>query len=221
MIRVLTGRRDTPEWVTDYLREIGGMNLYGSPNFIMFWGETGRMKRFGHVVMQAESELWPCWHRAMWRAADDADPMYNLGPSQLWDHSVLGEYPHRGAYHIIQTLCHRYRESGVMITEPQPATLNRNIVNFVASVAKLHIRDSLAKRERVLKEAKEKENREIERVIADRLADATPQWKDAISFSGQVNKHSVVQQRIEQIERNHARVLRFRKQVPKGISVAR
>jgi|ERR1700691_1346375 len=221
MIRVLTGRRDTPEWVTDYLREIGGMNLYGSPNFIMFWGETGRMKRFGHVVMQAESKLWPCWHLAMWRAADDADRMFNAGPPELWDYSTLGEYPHRGAYHIIQTLCRRYRKDGVMITEPQPKELDRNIVNFTASVAKLHIRDSYKKRHQVMQEVEEKKNAEIERQIADRLADASPAWKDAISFSGQVNKHSVVQQRIEQIERNHARVLRFRKQVPKGISVAR
>ena len=217
MIEVLKHRRETPEWATEYLREIGGSNIYGEPNFIIFWGETRVIMRGDGPVLHGDD--MPCWILAMWHPPDDPDPLYNAGPPQLWDYSILGPYPYRGSYHVVQPFCKKTRVNGKTVIEPAPAELGRSILEFTASLVRIHRFDSFKKRRQVMKDLEEKRTREEEKQIADRLQDASPAWQDAISYSGQVNKHSVVQQRIEQIERNHRSAMRFRKERPKGLSV--
>lgn len=214
MISVLTDRRPTPAWMTDYLRTIGGTNVWGEPNFILYWGET---RKFPGITSRIFYDVEkPCWILAMWHAAYDPDPFYDSGPPELWDYSLLGPYPHRGAYHTVQ----EFRKDGPKgAILPNPAELTPRILTPIVSIVWAHRLDSHKKRLKVLEDERERKAKELEQNIADRLQDAYPSFQDAVSFSGQTNCNSVVQQKMEQIEKNYAHVLRYARQRPGKLSI--
>jgi hypothetical protein len=220
MIEVIRSRHTAPEEYAEFLRRIGGTNIYGEPNFIVFWGQTLTVKRgrqrwsYGSVSVGTYDVLLgndePCWMLAEWQAPTES--------IVTWDYDLLGPYPHRGFYDIIQKFSRKWMEKGTLHIEPDP--LNRQMLRLFVETVKKHKHDSLAKRMSFMQAVKEQREREMQDKICDRLQDATPEWLDSVSYSGQVNKHGVIQQKIEQIERNMKHAEQVRKEHPLSHSVA-
>ncbi len=141
----------------------------------------------------------PCWMLAEWHPAQD------YGPPILWDFEVLGPYPHFGMYEIIQPFYERIK--GEVI----PMPLNFATLEMMVPIILKHKHDSAEKRLALLKQEKEGREKAIEDRIADNLQDSVPLAMDAISFSGQTNKHSFVQQKIDKLEAILGRNLRLKK----------
>lgn len=175
-----------PSEYADFLVRAGGTNLYGEPNFIIIWGQTYTQRNgdglslLGHGI--------PAWMLCEWHPAED------YGSPGQWDYKLLGPYPHRGRYEILQPF---YERIGGKV-EHMP--LNFATLEFMLPIIQKHKHDSIEKRKALMVEQKEKKEKELEDRIADRLQDACPSFTDAVSFAGQGNKHSAVQQKVEEIE---------------------
>ena len=180
-------RKVVPSEYADFLLRAGGTNLYGDSNFIIFWGQT-RVMRTGHGDM-LEGHGMPCWMLAGWRPAEE------WGTPMTWDYDTLGPFPHRGKYEIIQPF---YRQVAGKI-EPMP--LNFRTLECLLPIIIKHRHDRFELRKEAMLADKARADKQLEDRIADRLQDAVPQFIDATSFAGQTNKHTVVQQKIEQLEK--------------------
>ena len=101
-------RRKPPREYEQHLTDIGGLNRFGEPNFIIVWGQTQTQTIYGdmagvgrgqHVILQFGGV--PAWHIMEWK------PPETFGTPQMWytltwdvesDKHALGEYPWRGLY---------------------------------------------------------------------------------------------------------------------------
>lgn len=186
-------RKVVPQEYADFLLRAGGTNPFGEANFIVFWGQTRVMKTgFGEML---EGHGMPAWILAGWRSAEDWGDPYS------WDYETLGPYPTRGKYEIIQPF---YKRVGKQV-EPMP--LNYRTLECLLPIIIKHRADKFDKRKSLMLEAKRRSDQELEDRIADRLQDSVPQFQGPTSFAGQRNKHTVVQQKIEQLERQGNRRL--------------
>lgn len=196
-------RRVVPPEYADFLARSGGSNMYGEPNFILFWGQT-RTEPTGIGEMLTGHGI-PAWMLAMWHPPSD------YGSPVTWDWSS-GPYPYRGRYEIIQPF---YRKGLNGKTEHIP--LNFRSLELMLPVITKHRHDSWQKRRELMAAEHDKEQKELEDRIADRLQDAFPIGTGAVSFAGQTNKNSAVQQKMELIERNLGRI----RPTGKGLQQAR
>lgn len=201
MIEVVTERKECPREFASQLAALGGTNIYGEPRFILFWGQTRTIPTgFGSML---HGQGVPAWFLAEWKPAEE------WGTPETWDYDLLGPYPHRGQYDIIQPF---YRSLGKGKVEPMQ--LNRRTFDFIIPVVLRHAKDSFEKRMQTIIAQKAAEDRALEGRIADCLQDAYPSFTDATSFAGQTNKHTVVQQKIEQLERGGAPLRPGLQQIP-------
>ena len=181
--------RQNPEVPLAYrklLANVGGTNFLREPNFKLVWGESHvDYTAFGPMVLNP----MPCWMLAEWHPAEE------YGPPSLWPWDILGEYPSRGRYEIITTF---YKRNGKEI-EPMP--LNVQTFEFMLPIILKHRHDSGEKRLAAMREIKERRDKQVENRIADNIQDAVGSIAtDAISYAGQTNCHSYVQQMIDRME---------------------
>jgi hypothetical protein len=221
VIEVLSEQKFPPTRYVDELRRAGGQNPFGAPRFILFWGQTLK-KKIGIQRWTARSASGisvgsydalvglnvPSWHLAEWR------PPEKWGAPELWESGILGPYPARGDYEILQVFCQKKIVSGILKFDVWP--LDLKLIRLMISIVEKHRSDSLLERKRYMAEQQaKKESAECD-TIADCLADSLPLTSD-----GRVNyDHPLVVKKMEQIERNRRNVLRFVHQRPKGTSVA-
>lgn len=198
-----------PEFV-DLLTRLGGTNLYGEPNYIVFWGQTHQPR--GICPQRLLGEGRPCWNLAVWRAPEE------WGSPEEWDYNVLGEYPSRGAYDLLQPLYQPGDKPGDGI---KAMPLSYGMVEAFISIIEKHKGDSLAKRKEVFQAEKDAKEKAQERRIESVLHDAQPAFLDAASFAGQTNKKTAMQQKIEELERWCPKVPRSRGPFIQGVTHAR
>ena len=193
-----------PEFV-ELLTLIGGTNIYGEPNFIIFWGQTHVSR--GICPHRLLGENRPCWNLAMWRAPAE------WGSPDDWDYQTMGEYPARGAYDLIQPFYQSAEKPGDGI---KAMPLNYGMIEAMVSIIQQHKGDSLAKRKEAFVVEQEAKEKKQERHIEDVIGDAVPAFLDAASYPGQINKKTFMQQKIEELERWCPKIPRRR-----GISISR
>lgn len=198
----------TPEAYQRPLLNGGGRNIYGEPNLILAWG--------GDPVVRSgcQDQILPlglnnCWCLLLWRPAEE------FGAPELWSVD-MGAYPSRGLYMVVQA----FRYSGKTATLDSPV-LNPHVLSLAAKVIMENIDATLATRDRIIRDHLDKEQKEW----ADKIEDivlAAPPLGEMVSYAGQKNCNSVIQQKMDQIEK----CLKMRKlarlQMPKpGFSVQR
>lgn len=192
-------RLEPPAHLVRLLTTLGGTNCYGEPHFIIFWGQTHQPR--GVCPHRLLGENRPCWNLAMWRSPEE------WGPPEDWDYNVLGEYPSRGAYDLIQPFYRSAeRPSDGIVAMP----LSYGMVEAMISIIARHKNDSLAKRKMVFAAEQEARDKERERHIEDVIQDAVPAYLDAASYAGQTNKKTFLQQKIEELERWSPKIPRRR-----------
>lgn len=120
----------------------------------------------------------------------------------MWDHEVLGPYPTRGMYHPLQPFYERIDRKIV------PMELSARTFEYILHIVMEHQHDNMQKRAQLFKDAKDEKDRQLEQRIADNLQDSVSGLAvDAISFAGQRNKHSFIQQMIHRMEAQAGRGL--------------
>lgn len=190
-------RLEVPPQYARLVTRLGGTNLYGEPNFILFWGQTHQPRGINPSRLLGENR--PCWNLAMWRSPEE------WGSPEDWDYATLGEYPSRGAYDLIQPFYKSGAGKGI-VSMP----LNYGMVEAMVSIIQRHKGDSLAKRKEAFqteKDAKEKEQvRHIDAVIHD----ARPAFTGPASYHGQSTTKTALQRKVEELERWCPKVPRSR-----------
>lgn len=181
-------RLEPPREYADLLKRIGGSNLFGEPNFILFWGQTHVPR--GICPQRLLGENRPCWNLAMWRPAEE------WGTPSTWDHQSLGDYPSRGAYDLIQPL---YRSLGKDGIEAMP--LNFLTLEMMVHVIEKHKGDSLRRRKEALEAEQSKNDKATLNRIEDCIRDAVPAFGESASYSGQTNTNTFLAQKIAELEK--------------------
>lgn len=198
-------RLHPPVELSRWLARIGGCNVFGDPLFIVFWGQTRVEKSgFGEYLTGHGT---PAWFLADWHPAEEYAPL------ELWEEKILGPFPSRGKYEILQPF---YKREGKKLSH---MPLNYRSLEMMIPMTLKHRGDSLAKRKALFSQVKEQKDLEMQNIIADRLQDSVPAW-EAGSFKGITNTNSALRQKMEQIEKNYKHVVNYAAQRPMGTSTA-
>ena len=194
---VSRAERKLPPEIEDLILRSGGTNPYGEPKFKIVWGET-YVTRTGFGDMRLIPI--PAWVLLQWKPAEE------FGSPDFWDYEVLGAYPHRGMYYPMQPFYERI--DGKIV----PMEMSRRAAEFIMYTVMAYQCDTPEKRLAVLKGMKEQDGKAMENRIADNLQDAVGSIAvDGISFAGQKNCRSYVQQMMDRIEAQMGQSIQVRK----------
>jgi hypothetical protein len=208
-----------PEEFQERLTEIGGVNRYDEPNFILVWSQGG-----GPNSMYRAGGAWnveglpsftgyrdlligggvPCWALLQWHdAAEYGTPeMYyvqNLDEdTQL---QTLGEFPYSGRYQMLYNLRWTERRGNEMYFEAMP--LNSYLLETVVPIIMAAKDISWEKTKAALLDIKEREDaRDLAQIEDVMRANALPFKGSPVSYGKQGCRTSLVDKKIEQMQRH-------------------
>jgi hypothetical protein len=253
-------RRQCPAEFQDRLTRMFGRNQFGDPHFKIVWGQSEFIRmgnlwrdRFGNEhrayrdVYQCHGT--PCWVIMRWK-----QPMHYGDPETYyqttWDTFsgmyILGEYPWRGRYEIVQPLMHRELSAGRLVTEwipslnphtgimetvPVRKRVDQKLVihhmplshilidSLIPLFVKLQAlsRDELKAMHQANRKAQQR--KEVEE-MADAMEANMPAYFGPVSYSRQGCRTSLLDRKMEQIEKVWKRELKAGKRFTKGFQVA-
>lgn len=205
---------ECPPHYAKFLRDHGGVNLYGEPNFILHWGSQPVPRKVAapSAFVMPEAMLAPylgCWVLAEW------NPPSEFGPEALWDLAPEMPYPTHGAYVPLSVYLDAENHPAMV----DSAFLNLNVLGRILYVTLHHKHDSLARRMGVMRN--EMENRELARSkeLIDRIEDYAPAFGDAATGYGSGEVATAVRRKMDLIERNIGRLRDVRSRFPRGMFV--
>lgn len=223
-----------PEWFQERLTDVGGLNRYDKPNFIVRWGQGGEeecLYRSGgawHVEGQPSYKGYrdllvgggtPSWCLMQW---DDAihygtpESYYVRNFDEETGLQDLGEYPYQGKYKVLYNMCWRDMSQGKMRIEPMP--LNSYILDTIVPII-LQARDiSWEKTKAAMKDLKEKEDKADMDMIEDCMRDASLAFKGPVSYARQGCRTSIIDRKIEEMTRNWNKMVTNAKALGRGLS---
>lgn len=223
-----------PEWFQDKLTEIGGVNKYDEPNFIVRWGQGGEKEctyRSGgawHVEGQPSFKGYrdllvgggtPSWILMQWEDATvyGTPESYYVGNyDEETGMQDLGEYPYSGRYRMLYNMCWRDMSSGKMKIEAMP--LNSFILDTVVPII-LEARDiSYEKTMAAMKAIKEKEDAADTNMIEDAMRDAKLAFKGPVSYARQGCRTHLIDKKVEQMSRHWNQMVTNAKTLGRGLS---
>lgn len=223
-----------PQEFQERLTEVGGVNRYDQPNFIIRWGQGGEPEclfRSGgawHVEGEPSYKGYrdlligggtPSWCLLQW---DDAIVYGTPESYYLSNHDEetglqdLGEYPYQGKYKLLYNLCWRDMSQGKMVIEPMP--LNSYILDTIVPII-LQAKDiSWEQTMATQKQLKEKEDAAYTAQIEDCMRDASLAFKGPVSYARQGCRTSIVDRKIEEMTRNWNKMITNAKTLGRGLS---
>lgn len=199
-----------------------GTNPYGESMWKLAWGPSTTMRAAGlhgyRDILMAGPE--PCWMILMW------EPASVYGSPAMWYYQnldeptglqLLGEYPYHGRYRVIHKLIHREMVNGHLKTEAME--LSSLIIDVILPMTKAW--QSISKESQVEALRYEQDLREKE--IAEKAADAKSQYAPAfkgrpISFGRQGCRTSLIDKKIEVLERQFKQLMASAAQYQKGFT---
>jgi hypothetical protein len=211
-------RRICPPEYQRRIEQIGGLNRFGTANFDIVWSQTATIIKDGKPTLQADGD--PCWVLRQWKAPETygtPEIYYSQNYDETTGTQILGDYPWRGRYEIVQPFRHRAFVNGKLVKEFLP--LNSMVIDMVIPIILQCADASYYQRRVALKEIHDREENAKTLRIADRLEDATPAFKGPVSFQRQGCRTSIIEKKIQQIEKNWAWAMKFASMVPKGPSI--
>lgn len=208
-----------PEEFQERLTEIGGVNRYDEPNFILVWSQGG-----GPNSMYRAGGAWdveglpsytgyrdllvgggvPCWALLQWHDASEygTPEMYYV---QNLDHDTqlqtLGEYPYSGRYQMLYNLRWTEMRGKELYFEAMP--LNSYLLETVVPIIMAAKDISWEKTKAALLDIKEREDARDLNMIEDVMrANALPFHGSPVSYGKQGCRTSLVDKKIEEMQRN-------------------
>lgn len=224
-----------PEEFQDRLNEVGGLNRYDKPNFLLRWGQGGEPEctyRSGgawHVEGQPSFKGYrdllvgggvPCWMLMQW---DDAtyygtpESYYVSNYDQETGMQDLGEYPYNGKYRLLYSLCWRdMSKKGRMRIEAMP--LNSFLIDTVVPIIIAAKDISLEKTREAMRLQKEKADMADVNMIEDVMRDSSLAFKGPVSYARQGCRTSIIDKKVEEMTRHWNRMATNAKRLGRGLS---
>lgn len=179
-------RLQCPERFQRRLTEVGGLNRYRQPNYRLAWAQTETTRQGGE--WEAEGETFrgyqdvlvgdglPHWMLLQWCDAGKSIDMPHLsaqGPASWYEENrcpktglqILGEYPYHGSYQIALNLLAKVFMNGQLFIEAFP--LSSEIVEMMVPIIRVSMELSIEVKQRWLREQKQKEDDDRDRVFDD------------------------------------------------------
>jgi hypothetical protein len=225
---------EAPEWFSDKLKEIGGVNQYDEANFIVRWGQGGQpecLYRGGgawHVEGQPSFMGYrdlligggtPSWCLLQWHPAvhfGTPESYYVGNLDEETNLQILGEYPYFGKYVMLYNMCYRGMVQGKMQIEAMP--LNSFVLDTVVPII-LEAKDiSYEKTMAALKGLKEAEDQSDVNMIEDVMRDSKLAFKGPVSYARQGCRTSLIDKKMESMQRNINKMVANAQMLGKGLS---
>jgi hypothetical protein len=225
---------EVPGWFQDKLTDIGGVNQYDEPIFRVVWGQGGQpesLYRGGgawHVEGQPSFIGYrdlligggtPSWCLLQWQPAvhfGTPESYYVGNLDEETDLQTLGEYPYFGKYIMLYNMCYRGMVQGKMQIEAMP--LNTFVLDTVIPII-LEAKDiSYEKTMAALKGLKEIEDQADVNMIEDVMRDSKLAFKGPVSYARQGCRTSIIDKKMEQMQRNINTMVANAQMLGKGLS---
>lgn len=223
-------KRHCPPEYQARLTRAGGLNRYGTPNFLIVWGQTWTVRRGGmwndgegHYYKGYRDEVEdkrPCWVLKQWNAPE----LY--GSPALWfaqnrDEAtglqILGDFPWKGQYETVQPFVWTGLVNGRLVVESMP--LNAMIVDMVIPIVMQCKNVQLWRRKLALEEIEARKDRNRLRKVEDARHDAQMAFQGPVSFSRQGCRTSLVDRRMQAISQNWKRAMAMVKANGLGMTI--
>ncbi len=223
-----------PEWFQEKLTDIGGVNRYDEPNFIVRWGQGGERectyRSGGHWHVEGQESFkgyrdllvgggTPSWMVMQWEDAviyGTPESYYVGNYDEETGMQDLGEYPYSGRYRMLYNMCWRDMSQGKMKIEAMP--LNSFILDTVVPII-LEARDiSYEKTMATLKAIKEKEDMDDVNMVEDAMRDSQMAFKGPVSYARQGCRTSIIDRKVEQMQRHINTMVTNARTLGRGLS---
>jgi len=193
----------------DKITRAGGLNRYGKPNFLLVWGPSWKDRRGGtwnangkyfRGYKEVVEEKRPTWILKQWYAPEE------FGTPEMWyltniepesGLQLLGEFPYRGMYMTLQTLCWARLVNGELKVEYMP--LNSEIVDMLVPLAIEAKKASFTRRKIAAEALAAKEEKDLESEIEARRNNARLAFRGPVSFSRQGCRTSLVDKKAHEL----------------------
>lgn len=178
--------KNVPSYLQEVLTNKAGKNLFGEPRLLLVWG--GDPIKRENCPDQYLGPGFECWCLMLCREAEE------LGPPELWPRD-LGPYPNRGLYMIVQA----FQYSGNRLDLDNPIFSPQRF-SLIAETIMDNIEVTLETRDRILRDHLSRNQQKLVDQIEAACRNAYP-IGDALSYSGQKNCNSAVQQKMDEINK--------------------
>ena len=226
-----------PEEFQERLTEIGGVNIYDEPNFILVWSQGGdphSMYRAGGAWSGEDQVSYtgyrdlligggvPCWALLQWHRAEEygtPEIFYVQNYDEDSNLQTLGEYPYSGRYQMLYNLRWSEMRNGHMYFEMMP--LNTFLLETVVPIITAAKDISWEKTKAVMDDLKEREDQsDVARIEDVMRGTALPFKGSAVSYQKQGCRTALVDKKIEAMQRNWNRMTTTASRLGRGLSVS-
>jgi hypothetical protein len=225
---------EVPEWFQEKLIEIGGVNKYDEPNFIVRWAQGGQpectYRSGGHWHVEGQPSFkgyrdllvgggTPSWMLMQWEDSvvyGTPESYYVCNYDDESGMQDLGEYPYFGRYRMLYNMCWRDISQGRMHIESMP--LNSFILDTVVPIIMEAKEISWERTQAALRELKEKEDQDDINMIEDLMRDSKLSFKGPVSYARQGCRTSLIDRKVEHMQRNINKMLSNASALGKGLS---
>lgn len=181
-------------------------SFYGSPAayYANSWMSTGKRQDVRIIPKKMRNERTGARFEGFEVKVDEHDEAEGF--------YVTGEYPWKGRYEIVQPLIDKQWIDGELKITHFP--LSHLMIDLIIPLILAYQELTLEEREAARVAAKAEEERKLTEEIADRLADSMPAYIDAVSYSRQGIRTSLLQRKMDAIEAAWKRICGGEGQMP-------
>jgi hypothetical protein len=224
-----------PEEFQERLTDVGGVNRYDEPNFVLVWSEGGgpnsRYRAGGtwegndQIAYKGYRDLLvgggiPCWALLQWHDAIEygTPELYYV---QNYDEEsglqTLGEFPYNGRYQLMYNLRWTEMRNGELKFEMMP--LNSFLLDTVIPIITQARDISWEKTKAALRDLKEKEDKaDVDRIEDVMRSNSLSFHGNPVSYQKQGCRTALVDKKIEQMQRNWNKIMTTASKLGRGLS---
>ena len=224
-----------PEEFQERLTDIGGVNRYDEPNFLLVWSQGGCPQatyRAGGAWAGEDQVSYtgyrdlligggvPCWALMQWHnALEYGTPEIYYVQNYDTDSGlqILGEYPYHGRYQMLYNLRWCEMRNGHMFFEMMP--LNTFLLDTVVPIITAAKDISWEQTKAAMQDLKEKEDKADVNMIEDVMRSNSLAFKgNAVSYQRQGCRTSLVDKKIETMQRSWNKMMLNASRLGRGIN---
>lgn len=224
-----------PTEFQERLNEIGGMNRYDSPNFLIRWSQGGEDECYfraegdwsveGQPSFRGYRNLLigggtPSWALMQWEDAivyGTPESYYVQNYDESTGLQTIGEYPYQGRYRVLYNLRWMERRGARYHCEAMP--LNAFLLDTVVPIIVAAKDISFEKTKAAMQDIKEREDSEQLTRIEDCMRSSSLAFKgNPVSYTKQGCRTSLVDKKIEQMTHHWNAMMRRAGNLGKGLS---
>lgn len=230
-------RNIVPEEYQARLTEVGGVNRFDEPNFLLVWAQGGdehatftaggcwtveEASIVGYRKLLKGSNQ-PCWTLLQWHSPEEygtPEMYYMQNLDEATGLQILGEYPYSGRYEVLYNLGYLDRKpegSTEFVAMPLCGQFLDQIMPLILMAQDL----SIEKKKAFDEDMREREERSRLSEIERHMRDAALPFRGAnISYTRQGVRTPVIDRKVRNMQRNWNELCKAAKQLKPGIQTA-